>query len=438
MKLPIFVNLATFFVTAAAITYAVSGIAVSERHDVQVVFDRLNEIRSSRESLTNDTLAFVRSQSPDQDRLAESCARLHGQVADLVSTLDTITLGSGELHSSLSKAIEAASETSSQVDRIRAQHAVLSNVESTLPRLIESLIELTPEKSAHRIELQEFTITFPVIARSQHSLAEQLILRAKSTLERVSTPQGDTKRQRMLELATAQIDKLLAYRRFQQTELQQLIAGRGNKVFSDSLRLAKKSVDRYVIQSQGLVRILTIASVSLIAFGCAGVWQYRGQAKRLKQLNDVLEDRVNERNRAAAEARRRSEAQLDALDRIQIRAEFDTSGIVTKVNDNFLAATGYSSEEVIGQHHQMFVFPNDRQTDEYVQFWSKLHDGDSSVGEYRRRAKDGAERWLHATYSPVIDDEGNIEKIVKYATDITMQRSIEERARRRVLVRREV
>ena len=46
-----------------------------------------------------------------------------------------------------------------------------------------------------------------------------------------------------------------------------------------------------------------------------------------------------------------------AIDRSMAVISFNTEGEVLKANANFLKATGYREEEVIGQHHRMFCTP---------------------------------------------------------------------------------
>jgi PAS domain S-box-containing protein len=51
----------------------------------------------------------------------------------------------------------------------------------------------------------------------------------------------------------------------------------------------------------------------------------------------------------------------------------------------------------------------------------KLNHGEFDEGEYLRIGKGGRKVWLKATYTPIIDDEGRLLKVVKYAYDITGQ-----------------
>ncbi|GAA3394850.1 PAS domain S-box protein [Cryptosporangium minutisporangium] len=108
-----------------------------------------------------------------------------------------------------------------------------------------------------------------------------------------------------------------------------------------------------------------------------------------------------------------------AIDRAQAVIEFDLNGEVLTANDNFLQLTGYSLEDVVGQHHRMFVPVSHAQSDEYAKFWERLRAGEIENGEYKRIGRGGREVWIRATYNPIFDLEGRPYKIVKYALDVT-------------------
>jgi methyl-accepting chemotaxis protein len=112
-------------------------------------------------------------------------------------------------------------------------------------------------------------------------------------------------------------------------------------------------------------------------------------------------------------------AQLQAIGRSQAVIEFDPNGTVLHANDNFLAAVGYTLDEIRGKHHSMFVDPGFGSGYEYRQFWANLRDGRFDAGEYKRIAKGGREIWIQASYNPVLDAKRHVVKLVKFATDIT-------------------
>lgn len=116
------------------------------------------------------------------------------------------------------------------------------------------------------------------------------------------------------------------------------------------------------------------------------------------------------------------EAKSAALDRSQAVIEFNPDGTILTANANFLGAIGYSLEEIKGQHHRMFCEKEYAANFSYAQFWQKLNRGEFDAGEYRRFGKNGKEIWIQASYNPILDENGKVYKIVKFATDITAQK----------------
>ncbi len=114
------------------------------------------------------------------------------------------------------------------------------------------------------------------------------------------------------------------------------------------------------------------------------------------------------------------EGQLAAINRSLAVIEFKLDGTILKANDNFLRTMGYTAQEVVGQHHSMFVLPAERGSIEYRQFWEKLGRNEFDAAQYCRVAKGGREVWIEASYNPILGPDGKAFKVVKYATDITV------------------
>ncbi len=132
--------------------------------------------------------------------------------------------------------------------------------------------------------------------------------------------------------------------------------------------------------------------------------------KVVKVALDITEAKV----KAAQEA-----SLILALYRSQAVIEFTLDGVILSANDNFFQVFGYTRDEVIGQHHRMFVEPRYAESAEYKAFWKKLGSGDVLADEFRRLGKGGREIWLQASYNPVFDVDGKITKVVKFAIDLT-------------------
>ena len=110
---------------------------------------------------------------------------------------------------------------------------------------------------------------------------------------------------------------------------------------------------------------------------------------------------------------------IKALERSTALIEFDPSGTILQCNDNFLDLMGYQLDDVVGKHHRIFARPEHAASQEYLDFWASLAAGDIVPGQFERLRQDGSSVWLEASYNPIFDLEGNVIRVVKFATDIT-------------------
>jgi methyl-accepting chemotaxis protein len=113
------------------------------------------------------------------------------------------------------------------------------------------------------------------------------------------------------------------------------------------------------------------------------------------------------------------QSKLDAIGRSQGVVEFDLQGKVLTANENFLKLMDYALEDIVGQHHSLFVDQQEASSPAYKQFWKRLSAGEFDSGEYVRLGRDGKRVWIQATYNPILDVEGHPVKVVKFAQDIT-------------------
>lgn len=112
-------------------------------------------------------------------------------------------------------------------------------------------------------------------------------------------------------------------------------------------------------------------------------------------------------------------AESQALRRTQAVIEFEPNGTIRDANALFLETIGYSLDEIRGQSHAMFVDSAERASEAYRSFWANLAAGRANQAQFLRIAKGGRRIWLQATYTPVLDRAGRVEKVVKFASDIT-------------------
>ena len=118
---------------------------------------------------------------------------------------------------------------------------------------------------------------------------------------------------------------------------------------------------------------------------------------------------------------RAAEARKMAVDRSTAMIEFKPDGTIVNANENLLATMGYRLEEIVGQHHRIFCFPDYQASADYRKFWQRLAAGEFIRERFLRRNKQGQEVWLEASYNPIRGADGSIEGVLKLATDITAQ-----------------
>lgn len=118
---------------------------------------------------------------------------------------------------------------------------------------------------------------------------------------------------------------------------------------------------------------------------------------------------------------------LDTMIASQAVIEFGLDGIILSANEKFLTLMGYELDEIVGQHHSIFVKPEflNNHAQEYAAFWATLREGEIQTAEFKRVGNKGKEVWLQASYTPFVDRKGEPYKIVKFATDVTEQKRSE-------------
>ena len=113
---------------------------------------------------------------------------------------------------------------------------------------------------------------------------------------------------------------------------------------------------------------------------------------------------------------------IEAIGRSQAVIEFNLDGTIITANQKFLDTMGYTLAEIQGKHHSLFLKPSTRDSTAYQAFWASLGRGEYQSGEYKRSGKGGKPVWILATYNPILDDEGEPLKVVKFAADVTEQK----------------
>ena len=139
----------------------------------------------------------------------------------------------------------------------------------------------------------------------------------------------------------------------------------------------------------------------------------------LGQTFNEMADKIERDVTRALEAK----GKMDAVGKALAVIEFNMDGTVLTANDNFLACTGYTLDEITSRHHRMFCEASYTGSPEYQALWAKLSRGEFDQGVYRCVGKGGKDLWIQASYNPILGPDGKPYKVMKYATDITAQQN---------------
>lgn len=149
--------------------------------------------------------------------------------------------------------------------------------------------------------------------------------------------------------------------------------------------------------------------------------EMRAQEEEMRQNMEEMQATQEELNRKTKEIEKQS-AETNSLAKgiqsLMAVIEFTPDGKILDANDNFLEAMEYELEEIKGKHHKIFVSNEYAKSIEYKDFWSDLSRGHAKKEIFERFASSGKKVKLNAIYTPIKDNLGEVQKVIKLATVI--------------------
>ena len=91
--------------------------------------------------------------------------------------------------------------------------------------------------------------------------------------------------------------------------------------------------------------------------------------------------------------------ELDYPNGVAIISQTDAKGIISFVNDDFVAVSGFTSEELIGKPHNIVRHP-DMPAEAFRDIWATLGTGRPWSGVVKNRCKNGDHYWVRASVTP--------------------------------------
>jgi PAS domain S-box-containing protein len=108
----------------------------------------------------------------------------------------------------------------------------------------------------------------------------------------------------------------------------------------------------------------------------------------------------------------------EIVDITAIVSKTDLKGRITYVNKEFCDASGYTEEELIGQHHNI-VRHSDMPSRIYKVLWETIKAKHTWRGVIKNRTKDGGYYITDATIKPILDEEGEIIEYMSMRHNVT-------------------
>ncbi|WP_276260687.1 two-component system sensor histidine kinase NtrB [Haloglomus litoreum] len=104
----------------------------------------------------------------------------------------------------------------------------------------------------------------------------------------------------------------------------------------------------------------------------------------------------------------------------------DTEGVIEYVNPAFEELTGYSESEALGRRTSLLQSGEHDQTF-YEELWDTILDGEQWEAEIVDETRDGDQVILDQTISPLTTEDGEVERFVAVAQDVTDRKSRQRR-----------
>ncbi|MBT1708632.1 PAS domain S-box protein, partial [Fulvivirgaceae bacterium PWU5] len=142
--------------------------------------------------------------------------------------------------------------------------------------------------------------------------------------------------------------------------------------------------------------------------------QMRAQEEEMRQNMEELQATQEEMQRSQGE----TESTLNAIHSSLAVSEYNPDGTIVKTNSNFLELFGYTQDEVLGEHHRVLASKEEKNSEEYRQFWRDLANGYPKKGLFKRQNRKGELINVRSAFSPIKNRSGEVVKIMEIAYEM--------------------
>ncbi len=117
------------------------------------------------------------------------------------------------------------------------------------------------------------------------------------------------------------------------------------------------------------------------------------------------------------------EAQIEALNRSSLKAEFTPDGDILDCNEKFLLTFGFSPDEI--SNKTIFDLISREEINAFKEIWENVLNAVPFQGQLKSITKANDEKWFRGTLSVVNDMYGEVSKVIYIANDITKEKLME-------------
>jgi len=160
---------------------------------------------------------------------------------------------------------------------------------------------------------------------------------------------------------------------------------------------------------------INIMTVQLLEQSQQQAEELATQEEEMRQNLEEMQATQEEMGRKETEIR----SVLEALSASVFVVEFDLSGNVLDVNDKILNAFEIGSkDQIVGMNHSDF-YTSENYEEEIQELWQKINQNQTVSRKVNVKLPNGKEVFLNETYSPILDQDGSIIKVLNISFEMS-------------------
>ncbi len=151
----------------------------------------------------------------------------------------------------------------------------------------------------------------------------------------------------------------------------------------------------------------------------------------LKKQTQKQSEELTKRSDEITEYESVTTSRNEGINRTILVAEFDMKGKILFANKKFSELFNYSEKELISKHHEILITEEFAKSEQYKNAWDQLNKGEYITETFTFVSKNKSKIFIHGTYTPVKNSNGEIIKILLTGFDTTelIKRTEELKAR---------